>query len=562
MVDGLELRQKKFIHGMYLPAAQVYSIRIFDCQFGSVTGLNLESAIVKNQIQIHDSQFNLLKMVACQADNIFLNTITVEGEFDARGVVAEKTLNFHKVEARGTATFRDSHFGSSRGGSVVIGQFQRRADFTNTQFAGGVQFGSSEDHNRCHFYREAIFDDSTFGSEAAGSLTMPGCAFEAKASFRNATVHSCASFDGVAFQSTVDLDGLRVLKGPRGEAQLTMRKPVFGATVTMRVEVQGTAKLEDVSLSNVAEGFTISALGGIRFSRVDIEPFSVIALSSANSVVVDQVQMQNGGQLKIAAKQFELTNFSSAHPALIQNSATSKDGTLLTSLSGTNCDGLTFSGLDLSHTKFIGAANVDRLVVSGQFTLNSTSGWHARRKYLFEEAMVRTPASSSKQWKLNSAEGEHTTLSSIEPRELAAVYRSLRKGREDQKDEPGSADFYYGEMEMRRLSLPTVSVERLVLTLYWVVSGYGLRAWRALLALTLLITGAAFALCSVPLLNGDTHGPGLGKAFLFSAQAGLSLAGPASSYSTTAQVIQLILRISLPVLIALAVLAVRARVKR
>jgi hypothetical protein len=32
---------------------------------------------------------------------------------------------------------------------------------------------------------------------------------------------------------------------------------------------------------------------------------------------------------------------------------------------------------------------------------------------------------------------------------IQAVYRDLRKGREDAKDEPGAADFYYGEMEKR-----------------------------------------------------------------------------------------------------------------
>jgi hypothetical protein len=36
------------------------------------------------------------------------------------------------------------------------------------------------------------------------------------------------------------------------------------------------------------------------------------------------------------------------------------------------------------------------------------------------------------------------------PAQAAAAYRALRKSREDNKDEPGAADFYYGEMEMRR----------------------------------------------------------------------------------------------------------------
>jgi hypothetical protein len=38
----------------------------------------------------------------------------------------------------------------------------------------------------------------------------------------------------------------------------------------------------------------------------------------------------------------------------------------------------------------------------------------------------------------------------LEPGQIAGLYRALRKGREDVKDEPGAADFYYGEMEMRR----------------------------------------------------------------------------------------------------------------
>ena len=42
----------------------------------------------------------------------------------------------------------------------------------------------------------------------------------------------------------------------------------------------------------------------------------------------------------------------------------------------------------------------------------------------------------------------------LEPGQIAGLYRELRKGREDAKDEPGAADFYYGEMEMRRRARP------------------------------------------------------------------------------------------------------------
>ena len=66
------------------------------------------------------------------------------------------------------------------------------------------------------------------------------------------------------------------------------------------------------------------------------------------------------------------------------------------------------------------------------------------------------------------------------PAALAPVYRQLRKSFEDGKHEPGAADFYYGEMEMRRHADDIPRGERSLLTIYWALSGYGLRATRAL----------------------------------------------------------------------------------
>ncbi|MEU6664205.1 hypothetical protein [Streptomyces sp. NPDC046821] len=68
----------------------------------------------------------------------------------------------------------------------------------------------------------------------------------------------------------------------------------------------------------------------------------------------------------------------------------------------------------------------------------------------------------------------------LEPLALAPVYRQLRKALEDGKHEPGAADFYYGEMEMRRHADDIPWSERALLTMYWLLSGYGLRAARAL----------------------------------------------------------------------------------
>ncbi|MFD3682614.1 hypothetical protein [Streptomyces sp. NPDC058613] len=56
------------------------------------------------------------------------------------------------------------------------------------------------------------------------------------------------------------------------------------------------------------------------------------------------------------------------------------------------------------------------------------------------------------------------------------MYRALRKAFEDSKNQPGAADFYYGETEMRRHDrTATSSAERGLLHAYWMVSGNGLR---------------------------------------------------------------------------------------
>ncbi len=75
---------------------------------------------------------------------------------------------------------------------------------------------------------------------------------------------------------------------------------------------------------------------------------------------------------------------------------------------------------------------------------------------------------------------------------------------------------YYGEMEMRRRARRTSGgpadspastlsrgrVERRILTAYWLVSGYGLRAWRAVACLAVLTAPLAVLFYLV----GFTHG--------------------------------------------------------
>ncbi len=187
------------------------------------------------------------------------------------------------------------------------------------------------------------------------------------------------------------------------------------------------------------------------------------------------------------------------------------------------------------------------------------------------------------------------------------MHRDLRKGLEDAKNEPGAADFYYGEMEMRRLAArggkardttdaeqlqPPPWAERRLLDAYWAISGYGLRAWRALAALavllvasTVLFTQPAFAhlpdsppqMTKVDLRTGQiSYGAAPGtpggtevpfsRALEHTVRESIAFARAGSTplLTTTGAgtALNIALRLLAPILLGLTILAVRARTKR
>jgi len=155
--------------------------------------------------------------------------------------------------------------------------------------------------------------------------------------------------------------------------------------------------------------------------------------------------------------------------------------------------------------------------------------------------------------------------SPLSPGAIAGLYRALRKGREDAKDEPGAADFYYGEMEMRRHDRGTGDANRwrgrasrIVLWAYWLVSGYGLRAWRSLAALAVVMAVSA----GVFRLWGFTHSTSYWKSLLFAFRSTLSLTDAQVNLTAWGGLFQALLRLTGPVLLALTLLALRGRVKR
>ena len=244
------------------------------------------------------------------------------------------------------------------------------------------------------------------------------------------------------------------------------------------------------------------------------------------------------------------------------------------SLRGTDAEHLTLTDADLSRCVLSGLRRPEQLRLEGRCVFAPTPRglywrwkiipwrWTAREA-LFEEHLWRASEAAPGPhggWDRQEDGAEDGGGSS--PERLEVLYRQLRTVFEVARNEPGAADFYYGEMEMRRHAARNRS-ERWLLNGYWLVSGYGLRGSRALAAL------AALILCAALVLQ-QTGFPGPVPSYLYcvlyavGSVVSLSLASGHLPAVLTAwgDAIRIVLRIGGPVLLGLAALAVRGRVKR
>jgi hypothetical protein len=148
------------------------------------------------------------------------------------------------------------------------------------------------------------------------------------------------------------------------------------------------------------------------------------------------------------------------------------------------------------------------------------------------------------------------------PSAIVSVYRALRKAREDTGDAPGAADFYYGEMEMRRVDGDRALGERLIVGTYWLLAGYGLRATRSLAALAAVLFLGGLGMWQAGFERSTT----LAHSIRVSVESSSSLfrLQPESAAALTHAgiAIEWVLRLAGPLLIGLAILSLRGRVKR
>ncbi|MGW9028062.1 pentapeptide repeat-containing protein [Streptomyces sp. NPDC055722] len=391
--------------------------------------------------------------------------------------------------------------------------FADHAVFHGVTFAGdavfqGATFTRSAFFIRATFARTAWFSGATFGTDAIDTALFGGATFTGDAQFGAATFASSANFVGATFTSDARFDGAifardarfdeAVFEGARKLGPLVcggtvhLDDAVFGAPVTVKIAA------DKLSLQRTQWASTVALR--LRYTEVDL---------------TDAVPEYS---VTLAAEPARFTG-PLGHPLPEEVLADWDTSVRVTNLSGVNAAHLALMDVDLSVCQFVGAVHLDQLRMEGRITFSRPpEGWHrriflpmrwSRRRTLAEEHHWRAAAKdqpipghqlSNREWRPGLHHPDRTRTPG--PETVAALYRQLRKALEDAKNEPGAADFYYGECEMRRHDKTegTTRVERALLSVYWALSGYGLRASRALswLVAAMIATVVVMMLWGIP----------------------------------------------------------------
>ncbi|MEV0090402.1 pentapeptide repeat-containing protein [Streptomyces sp. NPDC050738] len=530
------------------------------------------SSVFRSEARFETSTFENVSFqtVSFEGDSRFEVAI-FHGDADFRTAMFKDEAQFDRANFKGLAWFQSAAFAGS-------------VSFTSTTFWGGASFGSAAFADdavfvSAHFRGEARFGEAGFEGVwfvrtiFAGDVNFARATFKRKADFESARFEREVGFVLVDFERNANFEAATFERastiGPLSCAgTVTLSGAVFGTPVTILIAAE--------HLEFLRTRWSSTAEVRLRYATVDFA-YAVVEFPLTISAQPDPFATADG----VVLPETYLVGLRSPE-------------VLLLSLRGVDAAHLVVADVDLSSCKLVGTVHLDQIRLEGVCSFDTTptgTRWvrFTRRRVLAEEHHWRGRPGAQRGWHPATSAG-----SLARPAQLAPVYRALRKAFEDGKDEPGAADFYYGEMEMRRNDPSgTVATERALLWWYWLLSGYGLRASRALcwlgvamLATIVLLMGLGLprdspkqeATGTVPRGGGrvtfeidkaDPKNPTgdrfTGERFEKALNVTLNSVVFRSSdqdLTTSGTYIEMGSRLTEPILLGLAVLAVRNRVKR
>ncbi|MFJ3363537.1 pentapeptide repeat-containing protein [Streptomyces anthocyanicus] len=390
---------------------------------------------------------------------------------------------FEKTTFQGRAWFTETTFQSFADFTGTT--FQRRGSFGGATFQGAALFGGAT------FQKAAEFGEATF-QEHTGFLRAT---FQDAAIFGRATFQKAAGFDEATFQYNAYFSEAIFQRGTRFAGAAFQRHVGFEQAVfEQRVNLGPFECAGEVTLS----GAVFNGPATLLFAARRLECQRTRWLSTAEMrlryATVDFSHAVFEYPLTIAAE-ISLFVLPDGRTMAEQALSHTHDATVrIATLRGVDAAHLVLTDVDLSGRLLTGTVHLDQLRLEGIYSFDEVPPRHRWRPARFTQRRVLAEEHHWRAKQLDAVRGWNVAVLDAEyvgPAQLAPVYRALRKSFEDSKNEPGAADFYYGEMEMRRHDrVGTPRAERFLLHAYWLLSGYGLRALRALgwLAATMLVT--------------------------------------------------------------------------
>ncbi|GAA4568920.1 pentapeptide repeat-containing protein [Planotetraspora kaengkrachanensis] len=438
---------------------------------------------------------------------------------DLRGTTLEEDLLTHvleRVERRlGRARFDHAVFtGPARFREVAFAgdatfdhaRFDHLASFFGTSFSGNVSFGEARFHREFSLHGAQVRGHGRFDRIlVAGDALFGEARFDEDTSFRGAEFRGFAAFDGTAFA------GDAAFRGARFRRAVSFRAAVVGRIAGFDgLRFHGPAYLGPMVV-------------GRRLSLSDVRACGPLHLDTGGCRVTLRAAVVTGPfTARLSAAEIDLRGATLTGTSDI----TRKSGRLrVTSLDNLDATTLTLSGADLRTCGLGGLRRPEGLRLSECLFDTTPAGvswclgwppvrWWGRRVVLADERLWRgwplsdpegrdaaaervrakRPGSArADAWRAsatsqgNESHGGRRSAQSLDADWLGSLYERLRPGVRDAKT---STDFAFGAMEMRRLSSRRVRA-RVLLSLYWLASGYGLRVGRALGWLTLVAALAA-----------------------------------------------------------------------
>ncbi|WP_309113137.1 pentapeptide repeat-containing protein [Saccharothrix sp.] len=499
-------------------------------------------------------EFNKVESVGA----VTLDRSTTKGPLRFTGCVFREDVTFAKATFQAPMVLTDGAFDgklsldavtalapiaierSKTGGEVSFdsGTYHHGLRLTRLEATSAVRFVDA------HLLSPFLVEDSTF----SGPLTLDRLRSTGRVEVRDVTFEDAVSFHSGSYADAV------VFHNVEFQREVTFDSAEFGGPVTFRdVRFLGPVSFRGARFGDRLRFEHVRFDGAVDF---DIE---VRHLALVNTTFAVQASLVLGNADVVV----ERSRF--AAPVTLDSRSTCR----IRSLAGTDATNLTLAMVDLGVCALSDVYNLDKLRVEAAafpeapHRLRFSRRWpwvlkRSKRRIVAEEAMVRA-RSAPADW-APLLQGFSAPARPVYANDVARVYRQLRKAREDAKDEPNAADFYYGEMEMRRRATPRHSAEGLILRLYWLTSGYGLRGLRSVACLVVLLLVCATLMNRFGFADPHTWPASV----VHVADAATKLVGASSSDRLTGwgTALQVVVRLAGPVLLGLAILSVRGRAKR